>query len=111
MADETAVLPPDENTFGEPMCKISGPMRIETSGKYEWRTDLYDDVGDQLGESTRSGAVDGACEFTAQMLPALEEAVEHPDMTEDLAEVLSTSMVEVEYRVERGVNTDRGQTR
>jgi hypothetical protein len=79
-------------------------MRIETSGKYEWRTDLYDDVGDLLDESTRSGAVDGACEFTTQMLPALGRAVEHPDMTEDLAEVLSTRMVEVEYRVERGVN-------
>jgi hypothetical protein len=79
-------------------------MRIETSGKYEWRTDLYDDAGDLLGENTRSGAVDGACEFTTKMLPALERAVEHPDMTEDLAEVLSTSVVEVEYEVSTGVN-------
>lgn len=81
-------------------------MRIETSGKYEWRTDLYDDVGDLLDESTRSGAIDGACEFTKEMLPALERAVGHPDMTEDLAEVLSTSVVEVEYCIERGVNVD-----
>lgn len=49
------------------MCKIAG-MRIETSGDYAWRTDLYDSVGDRLGESTRSGAVDGACEFTREML-------------------------------------------
>ncbi len=79
-------------------------MRIKMIGNYSWRLDLYDDVGDLLGESTRSGAVDGACEFTKQMLPALAEAVEHSDMTEDLAEILSTRMVEVEYRVERGVN-------
>ena len=47
---------------------------------------------------------DGACEFTQQMLPALEKAVQHPDMTEELAEVLSTSVVDVEYHVETGVN-------
>ena len=81
-------------------------MRIETSGKYAWRTDLYDDVGELLGENTRSGAVDGTCEFTREMLPALERAVEHPDMTEELAEMLSTSTVNVEYRVETGVNVE-----
>jgi len=79
-------------------------MRIETTGRYSWRTDLYDDVGDHLDENTRSGAVDGACQFTKQMLPALQEAVDHPDMTEDLAEVLSTQAVGVEYRVETEVN-------
>ena len=72
-------------------------MRIETTGDYAWRTNLYDDVGEQLGESTRSGAVDGACESTRQMLPALERAVKHPDMTEELAEILSTRTVNVEY--------------
>jgi hypothetical protein len=79
-------------------------MRIRTSDDYEWRLGLYDDVGTLLGESTRSGAIDGACEFTEQMLPALEKAADHPDMTEDLAEVLSTPTVDVEYRVETGVN-------
>ena len=78
-------------------------MRINTDGKYAWRTDLYDRVGEQLGENTRSGAIDSACEFTEQMLPNLERALEHPDMTEELAEVLSTSVVELEYRIESGV--------
>ena len=81
-------------------------MRIETSGKYACRTDLYDSVGELLGENTRSGAVDGACEFTREMLPALERAVEHPDMTEELAEVLSTGVVNVEYRVETGIKIE-----
>jgi len=79
-------------------------MRIRTSGDYEWRLGLYDDVGDLLGESTRSGAIDGACLFTRQMLPALEKAAEHPDMTEELAEVLSTPTVDVEYQIETGVS-------
>jgi hypothetical protein len=38
------------------------------------------------------------------MLHNLERAAEHDDMTEDLAELLSTQRVEVEYRVERGVS-------
>ena len=79
-------------------------MRIETSGKYAWRTDLYDAAGDQLDENTRSGAVDSACEFTCEMLPALERAVEHPDMTKELAEVLSTQAVEIKYEISTDVN-------
>lgn len=81
-------------------------MRIQTSDDYEWRTDLYDRTADRLGEGTRSGGIDGACEFTLEMFDNLEEAVEHPDMTEELAEVLSTERVKVEYRVETGVNID-----
>jgi hypothetical protein len=81
-------------------------MRIQTDGDYEWRTDHYDRTANRLGEETRSGGIDGACGFTREMLDNLEEAVEHPDMTEELAEVLSTQRVEVEYRVETGVNID-----
>jgi len=81
-------------------------MRIQTSSDYEWRIDLYDRTADKLGEGTRSGGIDGACEFTRQMLDNLEEAVDHPDMTEELAEVLSTSRVNVEYCVETGVEVD-----
>jgi hypothetical protein len=33
------------------------------------------------------------------MLPALAEAVEHEDMTKELAEILSTRAVDVEYEV------------
>lgn len=75
-------------------------MRIQTDGDYEWRTGLYDRTADRLGEGTRSGGIDGACKFTQEMLNNLEEAVEHPDMTEELADILSTSRVTVEYRVE-----------
>ena len=57
---------------------------------------------DLLSENTRSGAVDGACEFTQQMLPALQNALKHPDMTEELAEVLSTSVVNIEYEIGNG---------
>jgi hypothetical protein len=51
-------------------------MRIRTSGDYEWRLGLYDDIGALLDENTRSGVIDAACLFTHQTLPALKEAVE-----------------------------------
>lgn len=90
------------------MFKIALMVHIKSSGDYAWREDLYDRVGEQLGEKTTAGAIDGACEFTEQMLPNLERAIEHPDMTEELAEVLSTSEVELEYRIETNVRIDDG---
>lgn len=81
-------------------------MRIRTNDKFEWRTDLYDDVADMLGESTRSGGIDASAEFTRHMLRNLERAAEHPDMTEELAEILSTPQVHVRYEVSSGVDVD-----
>lgn len=81
-------------------------MRIRTNDKFEWRTDLYDDVADLLGESTRSGGIDAACEFTRHALRNYERAASHPDMTEELAEILSTPQVRVRYEVSSGVDVD-----
>lgn len=81
-------------------------MRINTSDKYEWRTDLYDRVGELMNENTRFGAVDASAQFTEEMIANLERAAEHPDMTPELAALLSTSQVEVEYRIESGVKID-----
>jgi hypothetical protein len=81
-------------------------MRIRTDGKFQYREELVDSAADLLGENTRVGGVEASAEFTRQMLPALAEAVEHPDMTEELAEILSTSSVDIEYRVETGISID-----
>ena len=78
-------------------------MRIRTDGKFAYREDLVDDVAEQLGENMRVGAVEASCEFTQAMLPALAKAIEHPDMTPELAEILSTRIVDVEYQVSTGV--------
>ncbi|WP_049970575.1 DUF7692 domain-containing protein [Haladaptatus cibarius] len=82
-------------------------MRIKSDGKYEYRKDLYDQAGELLGESTRSKGLDASAEFTRRMMRNLERAAEHPDMTEDLAKVLSTPQVTLEYRVESGVQVER----
>ena len=78
-------------------------MRIRTDGKFEYREELVDDVADRLDENTRVGAVEASAEFTQAMLPALAEAVEHEDMTAELAEILSNRVVDVEYQVSAGV--------
>jgi hypothetical protein len=43
-------------------------MRISTNGRYEWRTDLYDDDVEQLDDQTQASAIDASCEFTKNML-------------------------------------------
>jgi hypothetical protein len=68
------------------------------------REGLVDDAADLLGENTWVSVVEASTDFTRQILPALERAVEHPDMTEELAEILSTRVVDVEYEVSTGVN-------
>jgi hypothetical protein len=78
-------------------------MRIRTDGKFAYREELVDDVADLLGENTRVGAVEASCELTQAMLPALVKAVEHEDMTPELAEILSTRVVKLEYKVETDV--------
>ena len=66
----------------------------------------HDGAAERFGVGTKSGGIDAACEFSNQMLHNLEQAAEHPDMTEDLAEVLLTANVTVEYRLEAGLEID-----
>jgi hypothetical protein len=81
-------------------------MRINTNGEKDYRTDLYEHTAERFGVGTKSGGIDAACEFSNQMLRNLERAAEHPDMTEDLAELLSTTNVTVEHRVVTGLTID-----
>ena len=73
-------------------------MRIKTDENHEYRLDLLRRVMQQTGEGTKSGAFDFATEYTLQMLDAIEEASDHPDMTPELAAVLSTPHVEIEHQ-------------
>jgi hypothetical protein len=81
-------------------------MRIRTNGDYDWCTDLYDETAESFGVGTKSAGIDAACQFSTQMLRNLERAAEHEDMTEELADVLSTANVTVEYRIETGLDID-----
>lgn len=81
-------------------------MRINTNGKKEYRSELYERTAERFGVGTKSGGIDAACEFSNQMLRNLERAADHEDMTEELAELLSTANVTVEHHVVTGVEID-----
>jgi hypothetical protein len=81
-------------------------MSINTNGEKDYRTDLYEHTSERFGVGTKSGGINATCEFSNQMLRNLEHAAEHPDMTEDLAELLSTPNVTVEHRVVTGLTID-----
>lgn len=81
-------------------------MRIKTDGQYEWRNDQYEEAADLLGERTKSKGIDTATEFTIEMISNLEEAIEHPDMAEELADIISTEAVSLTYEVETGIDVE-----
>jgi hypothetical protein len=93
-----------ETVFSTPCAKRI--IRIRTNGDYDWRTDLYDVTAESFGVGTKSVGIDAACQFSTQMLRNLERAVEHEDMTEELADVLPISNVTVEHRIITGVEID-----
>jgi hypothetical protein len=82
------------------------PCGFEPTTINDWRIDLYDETAENFDEATRSGGIDAACEFSNQMLRNLERAVDHPDMTPELAELLSTANVAVEHRIETDIKID-----
>ena len=73
-------------------------MRIKTDGKHEYRLDLIRRVMQASEEGTKSGALDFALEHTLSSLQNYERAAKHPDMTPELAELLSTESVAIEHR-------------
>jgi hypothetical protein len=80
-------------------------IRIRTDGDRGHREDVVKMAGDALEEDTTTGAVIAACRHARQDVRAKERALEHPDMTEELAEILSTEEVELELRRETSVET------
>ena len=81
-------------------------MQIKTDGNYEYRLDQLRQVMQQADENTKAGAFDFSTAFTLQMLRNLDQALDHPAMTEELADVLSTPSVELEYQIETGMKVN-----
>lgn len=62
------------------------------------------DDGEPAGNKT--DAVVKSCIYLHEHERALKRAVEHPDMTEELAEILSHGLLPVEYEVKTSVGND-----
>jgi hypothetical protein len=81
-------------------------MRINTDGKKAWRSDLYEQTADVLGESTKAGAIDSACIHAKQDAEAKTEAIAYLSERlpaaelQEVAELLSTDEIEVSAQVE-----------
>ena len=80
-------------------------MRIRTDGEFEYRKDAIESAKQALNETTNTAAVIGACEYARKMRRNLELAVDHEDMTPELAALLSTTEIPVEVRRETSVGT------
>ncbi|MXR20026.1 hypothetical protein GRX66_05205 [Halobacterium sp. PCN9] len=61
---------------------------------------------DALNENTKTAAVLAACEHIRQDRRRKEKTLNHPDMTEDLAEALSTSELQLTHEVETAITVD-----
>lgn len=57
-----------------------------------------------LGENTKSKGLNQATAFAIEMIENLERAVKYPNMTRELADVLSTEQAEL--RIEASLDVD-----
>lgn len=80
-------------------------MRIRTDGDYEHRKYTIEDAA-RVWDCNKTQAVMRSCEFSEEMIRNLEKALQHPDMTDELAEVLSTRHVELERELQTSVDVD-----
>lgn len=85
---------------------MGNAIRIRTDGDHGHREAAIDRVGELLDESTRTGAIIAAVEHTRQDVRRKQKALNHPDMTQELAEILSTSEISLEYEIETAVRTE-----
>lgn len=77
-------------------------MRVRTDGKYAYRQDEIE-WASEFWECNKTEAILRSIEFTRQMNRNLTQAIEHPDMTPELAERLSTSEIELCYEIQTDV--------
>lgn len=84
-------------------------MRINTDGKKEYRTDLYEETARLLGENNKSAAIDQACLHAKQDLRAKEELVEYlvdrlsATELEHVADILSTDAVTIDVELDTSI--------
>ncbi|GAA0651880.1 DUF7692 domain-containing protein [Salarchaeum japonicum] len=73
-------------------------MRIRTNGEYAYRKDTIEAAAERLGVN-KTEAVLIACDSVGPLLDGVEEALEHPDipprLKKELANIISTSRVQV----------------
>ena len=80
-------------------------MRIRADGDYAHRLDVIEAAMDALDENTKTVAVLAACEHARQDRRAKAKALAHPDMTPELANILSTSEIQLAPDLSTSIQT------
>lgn len=80
-------------------------MRIRTDGDYSHRKLTIEDAA-ATWDCNKTQAVMRSCEFSEAMIRNLRAALQHEDMTDDLAEVLSTPHVQLTRELNTSVDID-----
>lgn len=81
-------------------------MRIRTDGKYQYREDEIE-WASKFWDCNKTEAVLRSIEFTRQINAAFEKAIQHPDMTEELAKLLSTSEIQLIYEINTSIKSNK----
>jgi hypothetical protein len=112
VAGEIEAIPPritpssERNTTAFSARVNEASMRIRTDGDKSYRQDIIEQAMRALDENTKTDAVIAACEHARQDRRGKEKALNHPDMTPELAEILSTRELGLTYEVETVVSTE-----
>lgn len=80
-------------------------MRIRTDGEYEHRRETIEAAAEVWG-CNKTEAILRSCMLATRMVDNLERAAQHPDMTDELADVLSTPNVEIQRELVTDVEID-----
>ena len=80
--------------------------RIRTDDGNEHRYDTIQDAKEVFGEGNNTAAIIAACRHVRYDLRVIRRALNHLDMTPEIATVLSTPLMQLEYRIESAVTTD-----
>ena len=72
--------------------------------KYDYEEHKSINAAAKLWNCSRTEAIIRSCIFTHRMRRNLYRALQHPDMTPELAEVLSTEYITLNYRVETSID-------
>lgn len=100
------------------MCKITSgkppelhtPMRINTDGAKEYRSQLFERTADELNENTTTGGIEAACLHARNDIEGKQEAIDYlaselpPRKLERVANMLTTDQVPVEVDVSVSVS-------
>lgn len=84
---------------------MADSIRIRMDGDRAYRKDVIARAR-EIWDTNQTDAVIYSCEYTARMIEALDRAKDHPDMTSELAEILSTPHVQIERRTETELKID-----